>query len=93
MIAAWYAIASFVLITYVVLDGRNWGAGMLHWLVARTPAERGQVQTQYVPPVIKILTEALLLYLVFEAAVGRRYELDVRPRVAFRSQRLELLLL
>jgi cytochrome bd ubiquinol oxidase subunit II len=32
-----------MLITYVVLDGRNWGAGMLHWLVARTPEERRQV--------------------------------------------------
>jgi cytochrome d ubiquinol oxidase subunit II len=43
MIATWYAIASFMLTTYVVLDGRNWGAGMLHWLVARTPEERRQV--------------------------------------------------
>jgi cytochrome d ubiquinol oxidase subunit II len=43
MIAAWYAVASFMLITYVVLDGRNWGAGMLHWLVARMPEERRQV--------------------------------------------------
>src|SRR5262245_11962998 len=43
MIAAWYGIASFMLIVYVVLDGRNFGAGMLHWLVARTPEERRQV--------------------------------------------------
>src|SRR5262250_2148373 len=43
MIAAWYAILSFMLVTYVVLDGRNWGAGMLQWLVARTPEERRQV--------------------------------------------------
>src|SRR5262245_54233856 len=43
MIAAWYAIAGFMLIVYVVLDGRNFGAGMLHWLVARTPEERRQV--------------------------------------------------
>src|SRR5262249_43172602 len=43
MIAAWFAIAGFMLIVYVVLDGRNFGAGMLHWLVARTPAERRQV--------------------------------------------------
>ena len=43
MIAAWYAVLSFMLITYVVLDGRNWGAGMLHWLVAKTPEERRQV--------------------------------------------------
>ncbi len=43
MIAAWYGIVSFMLIIYVVLDGRNFGAGMLHWLVARTPEERRQV--------------------------------------------------
>jgi cytochrome d ubiquinol oxidase subunit II len=43
MIATWYAIASFMLIVYVVLDGRNFGAGMLHWRVARTPEERRQV--------------------------------------------------
>jgi cytochrome d ubiquinol oxidase subunit II len=43
MIAAWYCIVSLMLIIYVVLDGRNWGAGMLHWLVAKTPEERRQV--------------------------------------------------
>lgn len=43
MIAAWYAIVSFMLITYVALDGRNFGAGMLHWFIAKTPEERRQV--------------------------------------------------
>ena len=43
MIAAWYAIVSFMLIVYVGLDGRNFGAGMLHSVVARTPEERRQV--------------------------------------------------
>jgi cytochrome bd ubiquinol oxidase subunit II len=43
MIGVWYFIVSFMLVVYVVLDGRNFGAGMLHWLVARTPAERRQV--------------------------------------------------
>lgn len=43
MITAWYAIVSFMLIGYVALDGRNFGAGMLQWLVARTPEERRQV--------------------------------------------------
>jgi cytochrome d ubiquinol oxidase subunit II len=43
MIATWYVIVSFMLTTYVVLDGRNFGAGMLHWFVARTPEERRQV--------------------------------------------------
>ena len=43
MIATWYAIVSLMLITYVVLDGRNFGAGIVHWFVARTPEERRQV--------------------------------------------------
>ena len=43
MIATWYAIVCFMLIAYVALDGRNFGAGMLHWVVARTPEERRQV--------------------------------------------------
>src|SRR6202020_3565821 len=43
MIAMWYAIVSLMLIIYVVLDGRNFGAGMLHWLIAKTPEERRQV--------------------------------------------------
>ena len=43
MIATWYVVVSFMLIIYVVLDGRNFGAGMLHWVVAKTPGERRQV--------------------------------------------------
>jgi len=43
MIETWYIIVSLMLITYVVLDGRNWGAGMILGLVARTPEERRQV--------------------------------------------------
>jgi cytochrome d ubiquinol oxidase subunit II len=43
MIATWYVVVSFMLIVYVALDGRNFGAGMLHWFVARTPGERRQV--------------------------------------------------
>jgi len=43
MITAWYIVVSFTLIIYVILDGRNFGAGMLHWLVAKTPEERRQV--------------------------------------------------
>ena len=43
MIATWYGIAGAMLIIYVVLDGRNFGAGMLHGLVAQTPEERRQV--------------------------------------------------
>ena len=43
MSALWYAILAFMLTTYVVLDGRNFGAGILHWIVARTPLERRQI--------------------------------------------------
>jgi len=43
MIATWYAIVSLMLIIYVVLDGRNFGAGILHRMVAKTPEERRQV--------------------------------------------------
>jgi cytochrome bd ubiquinol oxidase subunit II len=43
MIAMWYGIVSLMLIIYVALDGCNFGAGMLHWLVAKTPEERRQV--------------------------------------------------
>src|SRR5947208_1972603 len=43
MIAGWYAAVSFMLIIYVVLDGRNFGAGMLQWFVAKIPEERRQV--------------------------------------------------
>jgi cytochrome d ubiquinol oxidase subunit II len=32
-----------MLTTYIVLDGRNFGAGILHWIVAKSPAERRQV--------------------------------------------------
>ena len=43
MIATWFGILCFMLIVYVVLDGRNFGAGMLFWQVAKTPSERRQV--------------------------------------------------
>jgi cytochrome d ubiquinol oxidase subunit II len=43
MIAAWYSIVTLMLVIYVVLDGRNFGAGMLHWFVAKTGQERRQV--------------------------------------------------
>jgi hypothetical protein len=43
MIALWYGILAFMLTTYIVLDGRNFGAGILHWIVARNQPERRQV--------------------------------------------------
>jgi cytochrome d ubiquinol oxidase subunit II len=39
----WYALVAFALIAFVVLDGYDWGAGMLHLFVARTDAERRAV--------------------------------------------------
>ncbi len=43
IVAAWYGILAFSLSTYVVLDGRNFGSGMLQRFVAREPLERRQV--------------------------------------------------
>ena len=43
MIALWYGILAFMLTTYIVLDGRNFGVGILHWIVARNQSERRQV--------------------------------------------------
>jgi cytochrome d ubiquinol oxidase subunit II len=43
VIALWYGILAFMLSTYVVLDGRNFGAGIVHWVVARERLERRQV--------------------------------------------------
>lgn len=40
MIEIWFAIASFTIAAYVVLDGWNIGAGALHYLVAKTSDER-----------------------------------------------------
>lgn len=43
MIEIWYGILAFVFTTFVVLDGRNFGAGALRLIVAKTAAERRQV--------------------------------------------------
>lgn len=43
MITLWYGIFAVMFTIYIVLDGRNFGVGILHWIVARTPAERRQV--------------------------------------------------
>jgi hypothetical protein len=39
----WYAIVVFMLTAYVLLDGFDFGAGALHWFVARTDGERREV--------------------------------------------------
>lgn len=43
MNALWYAIVSMMLSVYVVLDGFDFGAGILHLFVARKDEERRQV--------------------------------------------------
>ncbi len=43
MAEAWFFILSLILVTYLVLDGRNFGAGALQGIVAKTPADRRQV--------------------------------------------------
>jgi cytochrome d ubiquinol oxidase subunit II len=43
MADVWYAIAAAMLTAFVVLDGFDFGAGVLHLLVARTDTERRQV--------------------------------------------------
>ena len=43
MVALWYGILALMLTTYIALDGRNFGAGILHWIVARNATERRQV--------------------------------------------------
>lgn len=43
MVELWFSIASLMLTAYVVLDGFDFGAGVLHLIVARTDAERRQV--------------------------------------------------
>ena len=40
METVWFAIVSGMLATYVVLDGFDFGAGILHRFVARTDQER-----------------------------------------------------
>jgi cytochrome bd ubiquinol oxidase subunit II len=43
MVEIWYGILAFTLIVYVTLDGRNFGAGILHHIVAKTSSERRQL--------------------------------------------------
>ena len=43
MVEIWFGILAFTMIVYVTLDGRNFGAGILHLIVTKTPAERRQV--------------------------------------------------
>jgi cytochrome d ubiquinol oxidase subunit II len=43
MVELWFALLCFMVIVFVVLDGWDIGAGVLHLIVARTEAERREV--------------------------------------------------
>jgi cytochrome d ubiquinol oxidase subunit II len=43
MQTAWYLLIGFMLVTYAVLDGFDFGAGIVHLVVAKTDAERRHV--------------------------------------------------
>ena len=43
METVWFCLLAWMLATYVVLDGFDLGAGIIHLFVARSEAERNQV--------------------------------------------------
>jgi cytochrome bd ubiquinol oxidase subunit II len=43
MVEIWFALLSFTLIVFVVLDGWDIGIGVLHWVAGRTPSERREI--------------------------------------------------
>jgi cytochrome bd ubiquinol oxidase subunit II len=49
MVELWFGFVALTLAIYAVLDGWNIGAGILHFIVARTPAERRQVVDALTP--------------------------------------------
>src|SRR5207245_8720309 len=49
MEAVWFAVVSAMLAVYVVLDGFDFGVGILHRLVARTDDERRTVLAAIAP--------------------------------------------
>src|SRR5580704_16026925 len=49
MVEIWYAILSFMLVMFLVLEGFDFGAGMLQYVVGKTEAERRLVITAIGP--------------------------------------------
>jgi cytochrome bd ubiquinol oxidase subunit II len=43
MVEVWFALLCFTLIVFVVLDGWDIGAGVLHWVAGRTSSERREI--------------------------------------------------
>ena len=54
MSVLWYGILAGMLSIYIVLDGRNFGAGILHLIVARSRPEHRQVIAAIGREVIKL---------------------------------------
>ena len=74
MIALWFGVVGLMLIMYVTLDGRNFGAGC-HWLVAKTPQERRQVVAAIGPLVwheVWLVVSAAHCSLCFPSSWARR---------------------
>jgi cytochrome d ubiquinol oxidase subunit II len=45
----WYVILCFMLVMYIVLDGFDFGAGIIHFFFAKTDAEKKQVMRAISP--------------------------------------------
>ncbi len=43
MVEAWFGLLCVALVVFVVLDGWNIGAGLLHWVAGRSSAERREI--------------------------------------------------
>ena len=43
MVEAWFGLLCVTLVVFVVLDGWNIGAGLLHWVAGRSSAERREI--------------------------------------------------
>jgi Cytochrome bd terminal oxidase subunit II len=78
----WFWLVGFMLGTYVVLDGLNLGAGMLHLFLARSEDEREQEQRANSPkPALKYNSKpfcASLHSAWFSRHIGRRQPLRVQ---------------
>jgi cytochrome bd ubiquinol oxidase subunit II len=71
METAWFAIIAFTLVTYVILDGFDLGAGAVHLLLARTEQERRLILAAIGPfwdgNEVWLLAAGGVLYLAFPA--------------------------
>ena len=74
MAEVWYAIVALMLAAYVVLDGYDFGAGMLHRIVARSDDERRRVLAAIGPfwdgNEVWLLAAGGALFLAFPAALA-----------------------